>query len=65
MTANTISPGYSGGISGLTGWNSPANGGGACATLPEVGGVFYNRVPQTYMTPDINNPHVHGPAFVF
>ena len=46
-------------------WLAPADGSGACATLPEVGGVFYNRVSGTWNTPDINNPHVHGPAFVF
>lgn len=35
-----------------------------CSTLPKVGGVYYNRVPETFMTPDLSNPFVHGPAFV-
>ena len=38
---------------------------GSCSTLPEVGGVFYNRVPGTAMTPDVNSPFVHGSTFVF
>ena len=40
------------------------SGTGLCATLPKVGDVYYNRVPGTFMTPDIDNPFVHGPAFV-
>ena len=40
------------------------SGTGSCSTLPKVGGVYYNRVSGTFMTPDLSNPFVHGPAFV-
>jgi hypothetical protein len=38
---------------------------GSCSTLPEVGGIFYNRVPGTAMTPDVNSMFIHGSTFVF
>ena len=36
---------------------------GACSTLPNVGGTFYNVIPGT-KAPDMNNEFVHGGTFI-